>query len=188
MGKTLIIKGADFSKVAIGKIPTPASAVNLEIQNSELILGASTFYLDRADKTLTNNISIAPNIKSRATILVPESYKIETAPLYTNDFLGTYSHICIPTSEITNIVLNMTNSDYYYGLAIWWNLEDPAYDSGWTQGGNTLSFNISEYFSSKGMEVPEKIWLASSVKIGSSGTDKFTNETKESLGWSCEIN
>ena len=188
MGKTLIIKGADFSKVAIGKIPTPASAVNLEIQNSELILGASTFYLDGNRKTLTNDISFASNIKSRATILVPESYKIETAPLYRNDFLGIYSHICIPTSEITNITLNMTNSDYYYGLAIWWNLEDTAYDSGWTQGGNTLSFNISEYFSSKGMEVPKKIWLASAVKIGSSGTTQFTNETKEALGWSCEIN
>lgn len=97
--------------------------------------------------------------------------------------MASYGLIKIPEGAMS-VKLTMTNSDYYYGLVIVSREKadashgDRVYDSGWRLGGVTLEHDLS------GLDYETyEYGIASTLKIGSAGTEPFTNETVQSLGW-----
>lgn len=116
----------------------------------------------------------ATGANTRATVLMPVAYETKEAPLAYNALDGSYTCICMPDG-INKVSIKMTNSDYYFGLALFDVSND--YDSGWIQGGQDAetSYEPDTKFSGD-------CWLMCTLKKGSAGTGQFTNETIESLG------
>ena len=192
MGK-IITLNTNFSSVSVEKVDIiidDYARVQKEINSALLLHPATTALLNTSGYKgayLINSGTVIPSWPYRATVVIPYYVAIEGAPYSQNDFDGVYEHICIPTETINKIKISMTDNRYYFGLAVFWDKSGNNYDSGWVQGGNYTEFDIASYFQSQSMSVPEKIWLASTLKIGSAGNTAFTNETLSSIGYSIEL-
>ncbi len=75
----------------------------------------------------------------------------------------------------------MTDSNYYYGLCAFWPDSEKGYDFGWKQGGTQIELDLTQY------ATDEDVWIASTFKKESAGTDTFSTETIASLGWSAVV-
>lgn len=87
-----------------------------------------------------------------------------------------YSFIEIPAGA-TAVKVTVTNPNYYFGIVNRTQDGTHSKDSGWKAGGNSYQQTIGS----------DEVYITSTLKIGSAGTDAFTDETIESVGWSIEF-
>ena len=162
MGKTLIIAEADFSQNAINDV--------VIVDNAEYAL-LNGFRLEGTSYPLKLNA-----YNQRANVLVTRSSVDNPCSWQSGSAAEaqTYSIIPIPNGA-TLCTISCTNTAYYYGLVVWGISGERLYDSGWKNGGET-SCQISNYTGA--------IYISSTIKKGSAGTDSFTSETLQSIGWS----
>lgn len=171
MGRILVIKNADFSSVAVETIPSYIDEkVASEISDAVLKTGYSTGYTDGDYKIYSSS--------KRATVLVPVGSCIKSSPITYNDLSGQFDNLFI-FKGAKKITLKMTNTDYYFGLTLYKNKTTQGYDSGWVLGGNTIVFEDEDF-------LMDDVWLACTLK-NLTNTNFSTDETIQSLGWSCEV-
>ena len=165
MGKIIVIKGADFSENAVSY----NKSYNYALIKSSM--GAtSDDGMQVVSYGLRANVFIP-----RSEVTNPNHWSNNSTPAIAN----AWSMIPVPTGA-KGVSLSMTNTGYYYGLVLRdANADEILYDSGWKQGGNNIHVNLSSY--------AKAVYLTSTFKIGSAGTDAFTDETIESVGWSIEF-
>lgn len=180
MGKILVINGANFFNNRVVKLASSHSEeVQEEVSHALLKVGTSCVNTAKTGLTLTQKTT-------RATVLIPRTNAIYLSPWEITsgtaagapvdvEALNTYALIAIP-SGATRIKLRMTNTNYYYGLLV--HIESGfKYDSGWTLGGNDITYDVSS--------INGKIWIGSTIK-NLADTD-LSPVTLATLGWSAEI-
>jgi hypothetical protein len=168
------IKGCNYRYIS------PLTHVQEEIANAVFKVGTSCLIMS-GKLTLTQR-------EDRATILIPKSAERQQVPW--TKITGKTSELDIDTSAINDygaiflpksaksITLNMTNSDYFYGLALWGEDSGFLYDSGWT-ANTPIVKDVSSY--------NEGLWMFSTFKKGEEGTDTIPQITIQDLGWSAEV-
>ena len=177
MGKSLIIKGADFS------INGFSEKLKNQLNHIEVIVGTTG---NCAKDTL--EIYKTPD---RATIMVSKEYSLKDTPWTktkgTNEWgkpidealIATHDMICLPNS-VKKVTLNMTNTDYYYGLCVWGNKSGFLFDSGY-KNNVPIQKDLSSY-------EDDFFWIVSTIKKGNSGSENIDKTlTKEKLGWNISI-
>ena len=162
MGKILIIKGMNFSNVAVDKVKIIDSATADLIFNKAFLLKEYGTY----------PTPIVP-ATGRAMFVIK---KTDTnIPL---NFNTDYSFIPI-LDNITKISLKMTNDNYNFGVSLRTS-KKLVYDTNWLSAGEKI-IDITDYLST----TQEQLYLCIAFK---SKTNKsFTNETLESLGFNIVI-
>lgn len=174
----IIIKGGNYRYIS------PLTYVQEEITNAVLKAGMSITC------TATNGGRLMLTQKDhRATILIPKSAELQTVPWtkttgqvdganIDTSAINDYGAIFLPKGA-KSITLNMTNSDYFYGLSLWGEDSKFLYDSGWTAGNTPIVKDVSSY--------NEGVWIFSTFKKGKAGTDTIPQITIQDLGWSAEV-
>lgn len=199
MGNFLVIRGANFSATAVDKVsfngsvvpptpPTPPtpSDVQKELNNAELVVGTSS--------TCKENVfELTSRPEIRASIMVKKEHALKSTPWTktsgTSDdgnmtidevHIQTHDMLSLPKS-VRRITLNMTTTDYYYyGLCVWGDRTGFISDSGWTESQVPIVKDLSPY-------PDDFFWITSTIKKGTAGNIDVGEITKESLGWSIEI-
>lgn len=127
--------------------------------------------------------------ENRATVLIPKSQVKVPAPYsrtsgtesggtVSTDAVENYDSIYLPRGA-KRITLNMANSEYYYGLVLVGAESGFIYDSGWTQGGNSITKILTSY--------DEDMWIASTLKKGEEGTAEIPQVTLQDIGWTVAV-
>lgn len=168
--KAIAVYASSTSRVSSATYSMAISNTRWQIENAELLIGYWVSVSVRQIGKEKTNV--------RATVTIPIGYKVIDAPLTKNDATG---HTSIGILDgVRRITLKMANSSYYYGLALY--DSSTYYDSGYIQGGSdsAVSYEPDSLFSGN-------CWLACTMKIGAEGTQAFTDETLESVGWECIV-
>lgn len=172
MGKILIIKGADFEENAVAKVSTPKMIFDAQLSHAELLVNV----LLQSNASFTS----VPD-KNRSTIVVHEKYCIETAPKASYQ---SKNIMTIPRGAKT-ITIKVTDTRLLFGLGIFDHAGASLFDSGWIAASTTNTFtkDISAFCQDT------SVFFCSNV---APNPKTFTNffdgsETKESIGWSCEV-